>query len=429
MEKYNEEGGQELKRYLKRFELYCQENIRGGDQYWINELEEHLEGRILENFKLLRDYDDEYTDVKYKLTKWYKDNAEIRKRRRRKKFVNAKQKERESLYIFSIRLQSLFKTAYSNKNPEKSTTLIKQFKQAISRSAREMINTQIMAPKLKNEKPNWSFIQRCVRLREADDEAIDLTSDCSIDSQDGNREVYINLGRSARGVGYGRVDNRNSYDRNDRQNKGDYRNDNYKYQNNNSKREVKDFSRYRDENRNTAGKPQGDTRNQNYFRNTVEPPVGKLCYSCNRFGHISRDCRFRLGLCIICGERGHFARDCPKRRVFNRSSSVNRSLGQDFRGCNENKVNRSNRSQSHDQGSWAAERENPNIFNQRKGDDWMDIEGLQVRAGRNRINNKSDFRNGHLDVGLGGRVDNKGEVLGAVGGHWDPNNASNSYLN
>ena len=103
MESYNDDSGQDFRKYLKRFEKYCEENVKGGNQYWISELEAHLKGEILDTFEFVRDYDDEYDDVKYKLMKWYRNNADRRKRQSEKKFKNARPKEKESLYIFSIR--------------------------------------------------------------------------------------------------------------------------------------------------------------------------------------------------------------------------------------------------------------------------------------------------------------------------------------
>ena len=58
MEKFSEESGKDLKSYLRKFEDYCEENYRGGRDFWIGVLEDHLEGKLLNTFQLLRDNDD-----------------------------------------------------------------------------------------------------------------------------------------------------------------------------------------------------------------------------------------------------------------------------------------------------------------------------------------------------------------------------------
>ena len=50
LEKFSEESGQSLSTSLIKFENYCKENFRGPKDLWINELENHLKGRILDTF-------------------------------------------------------------------------------------------------------------------------------------------------------------------------------------------------------------------------------------------------------------------------------------------------------------------------------------------------------------------------------------------
>ena len=55
------------------------ENLKGGCEFWCSELENYLQGGVLENFRLLKDEDDDYYITKTRLLKWFKGNDKIRK--------------------------------------------------------------------------------------------------------------------------------------------------------------------------------------------------------------------------------------------------------------------------------------------------------------------------------------------------------------
>ena len=84
--KFNEDSGQSLCKYLERFESYCSENLKGGCEFWCSELENYLQGGVLENFRLLKDEDDDYYITKTRLLKWFKGNDKIRKQSLKNKF-------------------------------------------------------------------------------------------------------------------------------------------------------------------------------------------------------------------------------------------------------------------------------------------------------------------------------------------------------
>ena len=125
MEKFKEESSGNIKSFFKKFEEYCRKNIREGRRFWINALEEHLEGKVADTFAQLRDEEDEYEEAKEKLIRWYKDSAESRRRSHNKKFRNAQPHEDESLYLFSIRLACMYKRAYPRHDVNKSKKLVK----------------------------------------------------------------------------------------------------------------------------------------------------------------------------------------------------------------------------------------------------------------------------------------------------------------
>ncbi|GJV78941.1 putative reverse transcriptase domain-containing protein [Tanacetum coccineum] len=68
-------------------------------------------------------------------------------------------------------------------------------------------------------------------------------------------------------------------------------------------------------------------------------PCAPKCHKCNRFGHLSRDCRNppnvntganqRGNVCFECGAQGHFKRDCPKlKNNNNRGNQVGNAKAQ-----------------------------------------------------------------------------------------------------
>ena len=67
LEKFDEASGKDLNNYLSKFETYCSANYRGSEEFWPTELEKHLTGNILENFKWMREVKDDYDYLKDKL--------------------------------------------------------------------------------------------------------------------------------------------------------------------------------------------------------------------------------------------------------------------------------------------------------------------------------------------------------------------------
>lgn len=130
-EPFHDEAGQDLNRYLVRFEEYCTNTFKGNRYLWIVELERNLQGRVLEGFRSLRDYEDDYEDVKSKLLTWYTNNKELRRKKAKKRFQNARPKPKESMYLFSTRLEGLYKLAFPKHDITQSKTLLNQFKKVV----------------------------------------------------------------------------------------------------------------------------------------------------------------------------------------------------------------------------------------------------------------------------------------------------------
>ena len=276
LECFNEDSGQDLDKYLDRFETYCRNNYRGGNEFWLGLLEDHLNGKILKTFKLWQNNGMNYYEMKDKLLKWYKDNSELREKKYKTKFKEAQLKPNEGLYNFSIRLETLFRKAYPYKDVARSKKLIEQFKRVIPKKERDYLSIQEMPYKVNNQKPTWDFVQKCVKIRDLDEELGQESESGNEFRQNKREEIVINMGRRNRspentGKGFG---------------------------------------------------PQGK-----------QDPSSNVCFVCKKKGHFAWECRWCLGLCILCGEKGHYVRNCPKKtRNFSTDSRIRRRSNSRERG-------------------------------------------------------------------------------------------------
>lgn len=181
---------------MDKFDKYYKDNFKGERDFWIGELERHLSSKTLESFKSLRNLSDSYDDIKRKLLlAWYKDEKELSKGRMRQKFKNARPKQGESLFLFTNRLEGLFKLGYPKHDSNKSGTLISQFQMAVSRTIREMIKTQIMSLKMKDQNVQWKQIRKWARLMDLEiekEKELNLGND---DDANDTKEAVIHLGK------------------------------------------------------------------------------------------------------------------------------------------------------------------------------------------------------------------------------------------
>ena len=122
--KFEEDRGQSLEQYLKSFEKYCKAAFRKDDNVWVNELEKHLTGETLEAFKGIIDVNDSFRKVKVKLLAWDKVMQQSRKKTAKTTFNRATFKSTETLYLYSTRLEKVFKLAYPRHNKIDSSTIL-----------------------------------------------------------------------------------------------------------------------------------------------------------------------------------------------------------------------------------------------------------------------------------------------------------------
>ena len=363
MEKFNE-NDEDLEEYLNRFEKHCENNIKGGKEGWLRELEDQLTGDTLENFKSCEKKSNKsYDKLKTKLLELYMDTREIRKRKAKDEFHSMKMRYDEQLYLFSNRLELQFRSAYpsyTDAKIEKSRTLRDKFIESVPTNVSDILNKEVLGEKVKGEVMKWSSIQKYARVMDVDlktkakkkedkpKEKIIInvqnenpqTNDQQLQNDDVNKRkndhYYSNGNNQNRSNMYNNNYPNNSFNRN----QGNMNNRNGNYNNrsanmNQSGRENYNSDRNynqgnmnnrngnynnRSANMNQSGR-ENYSSDRNYNQNVrgngrrpfnlQSPPVIDKCLTCFRIGHTNENCRIRLNLCITCGEKDHNKFNCP----------------------------------------------------------------------------------------------------------------------
>ena len=306
--------------YFYYVENYCNTNIKGNKNYWIDELETKLTGDPLKAYKALKTKND-YSLIKSKLLEWYGDTKELRKKHAKNEFEKMKPRKGESLYLYSTRLESAFIRAHPKRDYESSNILRDKFIETIPKECRALFSSRLFSKKIKGKKLIWNEIQRCAMVKDIESKHDVFRSDNSDDEN--VKEIEINFNQN---YNRSRPTLRKTFFRsNDNKNTDILKN--------NERDGQPTFSAKR----NYQHKPAGDywsadktkkfnysdkNNNQRSNMGNLRPPNIPKCDKCGRFGHIFRNCR-TVGPCFICNKFGHIKRDC-----WHNNESRQRSLSQ-----------------------------------------------------------------------------------------------------
>ena len=291
IKKYGDDSVGSLKEYFVKFELYCEDSVRPNKMYWIDELESHLEGKALEAFQSQKDEDDSYSDIKRKLLEWDKNMIEIRKSQNKKRFKSVEMKESESLYLYSCRLERLYKNAYQGRTDEKKKKLIDKYISTIPKSSGQLLTKEIFSCKMRDQSMSWSKIQKCAVLMDSEDCKKKETKSTSF-----VKEISINAGKNMQ------------ENKQEQQSKGQHR----EFYNSNRGSPPSNYFR--------TNKTNGDYRN-NGRRNGYNQNGNPRCQHCNWWGHEYENCPVRLNRCFRCNSTEHRKRDCPEVRKDQHTSA------------------------------------------------------------------------------------------------------------
>ncbi len=309
IEVFSEESGLSLRKYLQKFEDYCIQNFKGSRDSWIGELERHLQDRALKAFRSLHDVSDTYDSIKEKLCDWFHDLRDVRKEEHKSLFKKARPDTAESMYLYSTRLERLYKRAYPKRNTTTSRELREKFATSAPKRFRKILQSQIMTCKIKEEPVQWKMLQKCARHFDIEQERKRNRDESSSEC-----EMTVNLCGGKR-----------------------MKDATMQHDAASSSQPVNvtgacELSPFERSGRRAPEHQHTQRQEEARWYAHVNPPVSagnnEACAFCGRMGHTSNECRSRLKQCFVCGSANHFLRDCPNRREHRNRPAQTRSLSQ-----------------------------------------------------------------------------------------------------
>ena len=292
-EPYDIASGRSLVKFFENFEAYCCANFKCNKNAWIPELGRYLVGQTFEVFEALRGPDDGYHSVKTKLLKWFSESKRLIKMSRRALFSEACRHPNESLYVYAVRLEKLFRGGFPSKDVKRSHTLRKKFVETVPADFRQMLETMITFSKVGSQSVKWSNILKLATVADSN-------------SMLSNPKVEEVECLAISGPQFGEHPNKMMTDAMTQASLPYFER---------SPKQLSWLSRSDNSNRNSCKIQKGrisNVYNNKQSRNDFNPNEGNKCSFCKRNGHFYAKCWRRLGLCLKCGSSGHFRRDCRR---------------------------------------------------------------------------------------------------------------------
>ena len=291
-EPFNIRSGKSFNRFINRFESYCFAKFSTGTyEQWTAELGKFLKEDMKRMFQVFGGADLDYSVMKAKLQKHIGDATDSITSRRKDKFLNAVKQSDEELYIFALRLEQLYLSAYPGQDASQSHELKTRFMSSIPADDKKELQRELYLMKAISKDAtgiNWANLITLLRTR-YDYEGHD-TSYASVVSK--SPETYsppetAKVWFSSTGATPKRNPQPPSSTPNFSSSGASYDRKNYPAP-----------PTSRPPSRLFSGSSPNVTR-----------PI--VCSWCSIPGHRYRDCRRRMNLCLRCGAEDHYLIACP----------------------------------------------------------------------------------------------------------------------
>ena len=304
------ESGQDINDWFEKFVNYAKEQYPSSKSHWVKELENVLEGRVLDYYRtcVMAMTDPKFSFVKEKIIEFVKRVKKGIKFEKKNDFQDARLKRNESIQEYAWRIDVLAFEKFGKMTEDDDKRVLKKFYNSVPGKVREWIN-KIRKERMqyKDERLTWKAL-------------LDEIEDCEFRDMKGsaNETMDVDLGQLSDGKESGGFPIYKSYKdalmsdpvevmakfMNDYyQNKGKSQ---VKRENGNERHQAR--GRSHEKNRRWSERGRSASRTSNRSGNVPK------CYECGKLGHMKNECWKRLGLCVACGKGGHFAKDCMNRK-------------------------------------------------------------------------------------------------------------------
>lgn len=159
-------SGRSFADFFADFEQYCGSKYVGSSDRWMSELGRFLIGDLVGVFDALRGPNDTYAEVKSKLLRWFNESRLNRRSATVVKFKQACREVHETLYVYGVRLEKLFRLAYPRKHVETSRTLQRRYIDTVPHDFGQQLNYSYGVVKLVGQTFGWSQVLQLALMRD-----------------------------------------------------------------------------------------------------------------------------------------------------------------------------------------------------------------------------------------------------------------------
>ncbi|RXG71119.1 hypothetical protein Avbf_04773 [Armadillidium vulgare] len=301
--KFNVYGTKDVHDFFKEYESYCKEKFSENKGFWVKELGEFLEGRMLDFYKAVVSVGEpKYEVVKQRIEDQVRRVKGGVKYRKVNDFDKARMGKNERLDLYAHRLETLARKKFGDEDVNENKLLMKKFLETIPTSVAEFINAR------RKEKMRWAR----ERLRWEDVLEIVEDREFNVPERSENEQIHVFSGRSEnRGPPTQYKSYRDALRANPYEVMVKFLEDFYGGTPQMGVRMVNQRRRMNGNVSRNAQSGQGNQANvngQNADTNVQNRVV--TCFRCGKVGHMISECRWANGACFSCGQVGHLANSC-----------------------------------------------------------------------------------------------------------------------